>query len=210
VGLFFLPFVVLAPGGVWHSISVQLGRPLQIETLGSALLLAAHHTFGVGVEGDTSHGSQNLDGTAADVMAVASSLVQLGLLLWIWISFARGKASRESFVLASVAAVCVFVAFGKVLSPQFLIWLVPLVPLVRGRRGLWASGLLLLALVLTQIWFPFRYFRLALDFEPSMTWLLLVRDLVLVALSVLLMLGLRQRDANGLAGRRVPVGAALD
>jgi Glycosyltransferase family 87 len=210
VGLFFLPFVVLAPGGVWHSISVQLGRPLQIETLGSALLLAAHHTFGTGVKGDTSHGSQNLDGTAANAMAVASSLVQAGLLLWIWISFARGKASRESLVPASVAAVCVFVTFGKVLSPQFLIWLVPLVPLVRGWRGLSASGLLLLALVLTQIWFPFRYFRLALDFEPSMTWLLLVRDLVLVALSVLLLLGLRHRDSNGLTGRRASVGAALD
>jgi hypothetical protein len=210
VAAFFVPFAILAPGGVWHSISVQLSRPLQIESLGSALLLAAHHTFGVGVRGDTSHGSQNLAGTAPDVMAVVSSVVQLGLLLWIWISFARGKASRESLVLASAAAVCVFIAFGKVLSPQFLIWIVPLVPLVRGRRGLWASGLLLLALVLTQIWFPFRYFRLALDFEPAMTWLLLVRDLVLVALAVLLTVGLRNRDANGLAGARVAVRPALD
>ena len=42
VGVFalvFLPFVVLAPGGVWHSVSVQLGRPLQVESLGAALLL---------------------------------------------------------------------------------------------------------------------------------------------------------------------------
>ena len=38
---FFLPFVILSPGGVWHSVSVQLGRPLQVESLGSALLLAA-------------------------------------------------------------------------------------------------------------------------------------------------------------------------
>ena len=69
---------------------------------------------------------------------------------------------------------------------QFLIWLIPVVPLVRGRRGLWASVLLLAALVLTQIWFPFRYFRLALDFEPGLSWVLLARDLVLVALVLLL------------------------
>ena len=81
---------------------------------------------------------------------------------------------------------CAFVAFGKVLSPQFLIWLIPAVPLVRGRRGLWASALLLVALVLTQIWFPFRYFRLSLDFEAGLSWVLLGRDLVLVALAVLL------------------------
>jgi hypothetical protein len=78
------------------------------------------------------------------------------------------------------------VAFGKVLSPQFLIWLIPVVPLVRGRRGFWAAALLLAALVLTQIWFPFRYFRLALDFEAGLSWVLLARDLALVALAVLL------------------------
>jgi len=79
-----------------------------------------------------------------------------------------------------------------VLSPQFLIWLIPLVPLVRGRRGLWASGLLLAALVMTQLWFPFRYFRLALDFERGLSWLLLARDLALVVLTVLLVSSLRR------------------
>ena len=210
VAAFFLPFVLLAPEGIWHSLSVQLSRPLQIESLGSAILLAAHHTFGLAVEGDTSHGSQNLAGGAADVLAVATSVVQVAALAWIWIAFVRGPRSRESLITASAAAVCVFIALGKVLSPQFLIWLVPLVPLVRGRRGAWASALLLLALVLTQIWFPFRYFRLALDFEPTLTWLLLVRDIVLVALAGLLMLALRDRDADGLARSRASVRPALD
>src|SRR2546428_6474176 len=42
----FTPFVILSPGGVWQSLSVQLSRPLQVESLGAALLLAAHHVFG--------------------------------------------------------------------------------------------------------------------------------------------------------------------
>ena len=65
-------------------------------------------------------------------------------------------------------------------------------PLVRGRRGLCASALLAAALVLTQIWFPFRYFRLALDFETGLSWLLLARDLLLLGLAVLLMVTLRR------------------
>jgi glycosyl transferase family 87 len=207
--LIFLPFVIVAPGGVWHSLSVQLTRPLQVESIGAALLLAAHHAFGVGVTGETSHGSQNLDGTAADVLAGAASVVQLAVLLWIFVAFARGIGSRESLVRYSAAAVCAFVALGKVLSPQFLIWLVPLVPLVRGRRGLWASVLLGTAMVLTQLWFPFRYFRLALDFEAGLSWLLLARDLTLVALVVVLLLPFREpsddRDANRLAARRATV-----
>ena len=189
VGVFalvFLPFVVVAPGGVWHSVSVQLGRPLQVESTAAAFLLVAHNVFGFGLAGETSHGSQNVAGGAAHVLGVVSTLVQAGVLFWIWWSFARGPATTVGFVRSSAAAVCAFVAFGKVLSPQFLIWLIPAVPLVRGRRGLWASALLLVALVLTQIWFPFRYFRLSLDFEAGLSWVLLGRDLVLVALAVLL------------------------
>jgi hypothetical protein len=196
----FIPFVALSPGGVWHSVSVQLGRPLQVESLGSALLLAAHHAVGLGVTGETSHGSQNLAGGGADAVAIASTVVQAAALVWIWAAFARGAAGREALVRSSAAALCAFVALGKVLSPQFLIWLIPVVPLVRGRRGLWAAGLLATALVLTQLWFPFRYFRLALDFEPGLSWLLLARDLVLVALAALLALPFRdqRRDADEL------------
>jgi hypothetical protein len=191
VAVVVLPFAVLAPHGLWHSLTVQLSRPLQVESLGSAILLALHHVFGLGVTPDTSHGSQNLAGAAADATAIATTVVQAGALVWIWTAFARGSGAAESFVRSSAAALCAFVAFGKVLSPQFLIWLIPVVPLVRGRRGLWASALLAAALVLTQIWFPFRYFRLALHFEPGLSWLLLTRDLVLVALTALLVTSLR-------------------
>jgi uncharacterized membrane protein len=193
--LVFLPFLVIAPHGVWESVRVQLERPLQVESLGSALLLAAHHLFGFGLAGETSHGSQNLAGSAATVLGLVSTVAQAAALVWIWASFARGAATASTFVRAAAAAVCVFVAFGKVLSPQFLIWLIPVVPLVRGRRGLWASGLLLAALVLTQVWFPFRYFRLALGFETGLSYVLLARDLVLVVLALLLATSLR-RDAT--------------
>jgi hypothetical protein len=184
--LVFLPFVALAPGGVWHSVSVQLGRPLQVESLGAAFLLVAHNVFGFGLAGETSHGSQNVAGDAARILGVLTTLLQAGVLAWIWSTFARGPATASTLVRASAAAICAFVAFGKVLSPQFLIWLIPVVPLVRGRRGMWASGLLLAALMLTQIWFPFRYFRLSLDFEAGLSWVLLARDLVLVAVALLL------------------------
>jgi hypothetical protein len=191
VAVFFVPFLILAPGGLWHSIDVQLSRPLQVESLGSALLLVGHHLFGYGLAGETSHGSQNVAGSAADAAAIVTSVLQLGVLAWIWASFARGRGDREALVGSAAAAICAFVAFGKVLSPQFMIWLIPIVPLVRGRRGLWASALLAAALVLTQVWFPFRYFRLALHFEEGLSWVLLARDLILVTLTLMLVTSLR-------------------
>ncbi|MDQ2967995.1 MAG: glycosyltransferase 87 family protein [Actinomycetota bacterium] len=196
VAAVFAPFVILSPDGVWQSLRVQLTRPLQVESLGSALLLVGHHVFGAAVTGETSHGSQNLAGTAADWLAVASTILQTGVLIWIWAAFARGRGDAEALVRSTAAALCAFIAFGKVLSPQFMIWLIPIVPLVRGRRGLGASALLCVALVLTQTWFPFRYFRLSLDFEAGFSWLLLGRDLTLVALVAVLTVTLRRVAAT--------------
>ena len=203
VALVFLPFLVIAPGGVAHSIGRQLSRPLQIESLGSALYLAAHHLLGLHVEMRSGHGSQNLHATGTGVAAVLFSLIQLGVLVWIWLRLPTahrrvpgtepGTApGTEELIRWSAAALVAFVALGKVLSPQFLIWLVPAVPLVAGLRGLRASTLLVGALVLTQLWFPSRYWDLAreLDLFPSL--LVLARDLVLVALLVTLVRGSRR------------------
>jgi hypothetical protein len=183
VALVFLPFVVLGADGVAYSVGRQLSRPLQIESLGSAFFLAAHHLLGLGIEMRSGHGSQNLDGTGPAVVAALLTLVQLGALFWIW---SRRPRTGEELVRWSAAALVAFVALGKVLSPQFLIWLAPVVPLVAGRRGLRASALLALALVLTQLWFPTRYWELALEFDSLASALVLARDLVLVALLVVL------------------------
>jgi Glycosyltransferase family 87 len=179
----FLPFVVLAPHGVWESVTGQLRRPLQLESLGSGVLLVAHHVFGAGVTVESSHGSQNLAGAGPDSLAAVLTVLQAASLVWIWVAYARG---RIGLVQACAAALAAFVAFGKVLSPQFMIWLIAIVPLVPGRRGLKASVLLAAALVLTQAWFPFRYWDLANHLSATVSWLVLARDVTLVALAVLL------------------------
>jgi hypothetical protein len=181
-----LPFVVVSPGGVWDAFWVQAGRPLQIESFGAGFLLTAHQVFGLELTMESSHGSQNLAGGAADTFAVLTTVAQIAVVIGIWIWYARGPADRDRLVRACAAAVCAFIVLGKVLSPQFLIWLIPFVPLVRGRRGLLAGGLLAAALALTQLWFPFRYWELALEFDPAASWLVLSRNLTLVALVVVL------------------------
>ena len=153
-----LPFAVLSPDGVWDGFWGQAGRPLQIESLGAGFLLAAHHVFGLDLTMESSHGSQNLAGGGADALAVISTLVQVAAVVAGWVWYARGPAD------------------------------IPLVPLVRGRRGLLASGVLAVALVATQLWFPYRYWELALEFDTAASWLVLLRDLTLVALLAVLTL----------------------
>ncbi len=202
VALAFAPFIALAPGGVTHSIWDQASRPLQLESLGAGVLLVAHHVLGTGLTLESSHGSQNLAGTAPDVLAVVLFVLQIAALVAVWVLFARGPARPDRLLVASAAALVAFVALGKVFSPQFMIWLIPVVPLIRGRRGVTAAALLASTLVLTQLWFPYRYWELALHFGALESWLVLTRDLVLAGLLVVLLLALRQRDPNGLTARR--------
>ena len=196
VAAIVVPFALLAPGGVWDSVWRQAGRPLQIESLGAGLLLAAHQLFGLELTMEASHGSQNLAGTWADVLGIASTLLQAAVVIAVWVWYARGPATRDRVFAASAAAVCAFIAFGKVFSPQFLIWLIPLVPLVGGRRGLVAAGLLAGALALTQLWFPYRYWDLALEFDALASWLVLARDLIVVGLTVMLVARARPERAR--------------
>ena len=178
----FLPFVVAAPHGIWSSVSGQARRPLQIESLGAATLLAAHQVWGYAVSGVSSHGSDNLGGHLAARLATAESLLVGVVLVGLWVAFARGPATRGRFLRYAAAAICAFVALGKVLSPQYLIWLIPLIPLVRGRRGAVAAALFIATLVLTQLWFPSRYIDLVYGLDARASWLVFARDLLLVAL----------------------------
>ena len=202
VAIAFVPFLVVAPHGIWDSLWNQASRPLQIESLGAGLLLVSHHVFGTGVTMESGHGSQNLAGTTADTFAVVQSLLQISALAAIWILFARGPATKTRLLYASAAALVAFIALGKVLSPQFLIWLIPIVPLLRGRRGLTAAVVLVGALVLTQLWFPYRYWDLALHFGTLESWLVLLRDVALLVLLWVVVRGLVERDSEGLTARR--------
>lgn len=189
-----LPFAIVAPGGLWDSVERQLGRPLQIESLGASVLLAGHQLGGYEPEVVSTYGSQNLAGSLPDALASAQTVLQAVALAVVWLLFARGPATPGRLVAASAASVVVFVAFGKVLSPQFLIWLVPVVALVGGGFGIAAAAVLGAALVTTHVWFPTRYWDLV-DLQP-VGWLALVRNVLLVALVVVLALATgRAREA---------------
>ena len=192
LALCFAPFLILSPGGVAHSIGTQLGRPLQLESLGASLLLAAEQLGLYNATVTSSHGSQNLAGSLPDAVASLQTAFQLVAVGAVWAVFAARDRGREGLLTAGAASVAAFIAFGKVLSPQFLIWLVPLVPAVAGAGGLAACAMLLVVLVTTQLWFPFRYWDVV-ALEP-VSWLVLVRNLLLVALYVILLVTLSRRE----------------
>ncbi len=191
-----LPFALLAPGGLWDSFHAQSARGLQIESLGSAILLAAHQLGlyeATVVRGTTGAATRDLAGSLPDALATITSLLQLAAVAAVWLLFARGPRNAELLLTASAAAVSGFLLFNRFVSPQYVVWLIPLVLLVPGRTGIAAVAVVGAALVLAQVWF-FHYshvFQL-----EGITWLVVVRNVALLALYVLLALRLKTRTPS--------------
>jgi hypothetical protein len=181
VAVCFLPWVAIAPHGVAWSFRDQGTRPLQIESAGASLWLAAHQLIGLHLKTFFSHGSDNLYGHPPTTAASIMTIVQWVAIVGVWITYALGRATRERLLLASAATVCAFLFLGRVLSPQYLIWLVPLVMVAPGRRGFAAVGMLAVAMILTQLWFPQHFLQLK-EFQPLQSWAVVARNTILVVL----------------------------
>ena len=121
------------------------------------------------------------------------TIAQVAAVALVWVVHARGPVGGERLVRHAAAAVVAFVAFSKVLSPQFLVWLLLLVPLVGGASGRMALWLLAAACALTALWFPALYWELVREFDPFASFLVLARGATLVALYAALMWPARER-----------------
>jgi hypothetical protein len=183
-----VPFFALAPGGVGYSLWTQAKRHLQYESLGASVLMALdklglYHAHVIAGK----PGSLDLGGGLADTVGVLTSLVSLALVgLVVW-AYVRGPTDASRLVAAWAGALAAVTFFAKVLSPQYLTWLVPFVPLVGGRRGLYAAATFTLALALTQ---PYSYGGHLRQLDWTV-WPLLARNLLLVATFVFLFRALR-------------------
>jgi hypothetical protein len=192
----FLPFAILGPGGLRFSLRMQLDRGLQLESLGASILAVAHHLGLYAVHYSPHLPYAQIAGSLASAVATLSTLGMIAAILLVAWLYHRTAGETQDFVDASAATVVAIVAFAKVLSPQYLLWVVALVAAASVRRRP-AAPLLLLVLGLTQVWVPDRFRELqSLEW---VTWVLLARNLLLVALFAVL--------AHGLWARRAPDAA---
>jgi uncharacterized membrane protein len=187
-----LPFAIAGPGGLRFSYWVQLKRGLEVESLGGGVLLVLNR-LGIRhvVLRDEAPGSKDAIGTLAKAIGALSTLAVIAAVLLVaWLYLRR----RQSLLLAAAAAVTAFVAFSKVFSPQFVDWLVPLVP----GAGYVASGLLLAVLLLTRVEFQ-HFISVSVDqFATKLAWWIFVRDVVVVVLFGVLvgLLALKPREGS--------------
>ena len=152
-GVLGLAVLAFSPGGAWYAIHYQTARPLEIESTPATMLYVWDWLFGRRGRMFGSFGSINLGHAGSGFVTVLC-----GLLLIASIAALTYRAARENqpraLVLASVAAVAAFAAFGKVFSPQYVVWLFPLIALGAAWGEWWIAGAAALATLLTKIEFP--------------------------------------------------------
>lgn len=186
---------VWAAGGAEHAfgfIGDQTTRGLQVEAP-----IAAPYLWGalLGLDGFSVYYSYDLltfqvTGTEIDpVIAAMTPLLVLAMVSVAGLGAVkawRGATFHALFPVLSLALVTGFIVFNKVGSPQYLCWLVPslVIGLVLDRTAWAAPAMLsLAAALLTQLVYPVLYTGV-LQAEPFAVSVLTVRNLVLIALFV--------------------------
>lgn len=208
------PFLVASPGAFADAFLYHVQRPLQLESSWASPLLLLNHYRGYPVDILDTYGSHNVFSAATDLMTTLSGPVALALLAGAFVIFWR--RCREDFdrfvsdywlIRFAAAVLAIFIFSGKVFSPQFLIWLMPLVPLARGRDWPLVNGMFALALLLTQWEFPYRYWELY-SLDPTLIMETASRNALVGLLALFLVLAPGWRRRKGSAGATLPPGSA--
>jgi hypothetical protein len=172
--------LVVAIGDEFGSaIAYQSHRELQIESLGASPLLLGH-LAGLHVYPHEADGSRNLlgDGTSL-ALAASSALLVIGWLVVLW----RTWAGRVPLLQAATAMLAVTIVFAPVLSPQYLLWLLPLSAAAYGLRA--PNVALVAACALTAL--ELHLYRGVATLAPSFDLAVSARNAVLLAYLALIL-----------------------
>ena len=187
LALFFAPALLLGGGRFLESFAYHAERGLQVESLASSVLMKMGWIESITFR----YGAFEAEGRGVDLASSLSLPLTAVLLLLTSLvayrAYRSGRLHYTEFPRYAAALILAFMVCSKVLSPQYLIWLLPLVPLsAPGFAGLGVSLLFLATCWTTIQVFPFHYGDL-LELTPPGPDLLLARNLLLVFLWVLLL-----------------------
>ena len=195
VALFFVPAYLLGGEHLARSLSYHADRGLQVESLGASVLAGLDLVTEVSFE----YGAFEVQGPGTDLLSSLSFPVTVALLLLTTLFAYRehrlDRLDAARFPRYAAALILAFMLGSKVLSPQFVVWLLPLVPLAFGGfAGLGVSAVFLAVCWTTTQVYPHHYADL-LEGRPPGAEFLLARNFLLVVLwAAMLSLPSRYRE----------------
>lgn len=191
-------------------------RGLQLESVPAGVIMLSHVLGKTKVPLKFNYGALHLNAPIASatlawwtfVPAVAFGLLFGACLFSFQYEWReRGAISTGGLLRFVMTTLLVFIATNKVFSPQYLAWLIPFVPLLRGPQVAVAAAIG----AVTMYLFPFNYADL-MDMKLHSVVLLNIRNILVITLAGWLLAEqlspLRDAWRRGLpTGRRRPPGA---
>lgn len=173
--------------GAFAFLTFQRDRGTEVESLGSLVFhVARHHGWNGQVL--LNYGSVEFLGPHVDLVSTAALV--LTALAFGWLLLWRLSARRfppHTLADAAFVAVLMFTATSRVISPQYMVWLVGLAAVClcfRASRMALPAALVLIACFVTVLEFPV-YFADVVASDTLGITLLVVRNGLLVAASLL-------------------------
>jgi hypothetical protein len=198
----------VSPDGALGAVRYHLDRPVQIESSPALVLLGLDAVDAGEAKSVSSHRSDGLEHPAGEAVTSVFLTALVALVALLCVGAAGGSRARQGsgsrrLVIAGLAACAAFALCGKVLSPQFVIWVLPLGALAFAWRMHALAAAVALAALLTQAEFPAHYFDVVAR-EPLAIGLVGVRNLALAAVIALSVRELQPRRQQDLLDRGRP------
>jgi hypothetical protein len=185
LGLGMACWLWLAGGRFVESLGYHAQRGLEIESLLGGIVLLAGTITGTNPAWTFDHNAYHLASWGSAVLArLALPLQAIAVPVVMWRYWRSGMADGLRF---SAAAILAFIVLGKVLSPQYLIWLFPFLAALEGPTGILARKIFLLGCIITAFIYPGPGFALILDHHAGAILLLNLRNALLFWLLVVLL-----------------------
>lgn len=175
---------ILSPSGVISGFVYAGMRPLQIESTPATLQWLG--TF-VGFPALPVHTYKSLN-LVGPLTAPLKSLSMLGLVIGCAAVYWRQLVGRLNVGQAFVATVCVVIVANKIFSPQYLIWLLPLVAYVAGFDLIWVAIGALTTFIFPQLYFSYAEI-LDVPHDPRFLPAVALRNTLLLFVTVRAIMG---------------------
>jgi hypothetical protein len=186
VGLSGLVFAAIAGPHMGDLFAYHGARPLEIQTVYSGLLILARSFDPALLSVKFSFGSYNGVSPAEPALrTLSTALLIVGVVASWFAAYRRLSAARDeadrllAAVEASLACLVAFITLGKVFSPQYCVWLVPLAAIAARSTSGASRGFLLLGFLLAQTEYPFLFRFIYAILNPWTSVLIFLRTLCL-------------------------------
>ncbi|MGL5807173.1 MAG: glycosyltransferase 87 family protein [Xenococcaceae cyanobacterium] len=180
--LIISPFLFLEPKQFFSFLNYHQMRGLQIESLFGGIIILSDVINFTDTKIIFNYGAFHLEKSSLTELVLpclprlfflAFGIILINCFAKLWEERnTQGSIAFNTLVAYLAIALLAFIITNKVFSPQYLIWLLPFIPLLSIRQSL----LMALIWAITIYIFPYGYHQL-LKMDATLVWLLNIRNL---------------------------------